>query len=239
MKQILLSLAFISCPNVLGTTFYETPIEDRLGDSSGVVKAKYVGSTSKRLPTGQVVTEASFHILGLSGIKPNEVVNHQSFKVLLPGGSWQGRTYKVHGVPNFQKGELSYLILKKGKFGFTLANLGMSKLKPIEREGKPYLQSSVFPNKEGVGLISEKDFSFLVESTFGDKVVSFDVDKFIDRSQVTNRINNKRSPSSTSEKARSKAGLNFSMFWLILALGSLGFLSSFIGKGKRDERKSK
>ncbi len=234
MRQILFSLSLFASPAIFGTTFYETPISGRLEDASGVVKAKYLGSNYKRLPTGQVVTEASFHILGLSGIGPNEVVNHQNFKVLLPGGSWQGRTYKVHGVPEFTKEEMSYLILKKGKFGYTLANLGMSKFKPIQRSGVEYLQSPIFPNKEGVGLISERDFENLVRATFGTEVVTFNVDKFIDRSQVKSK--EKRKPASIDSE-NSERGINFSMFWLILALGSLGFLSSFIGKGKRDERK--
>lgn len=242
MTRAIFLLTLLFGQSLWATTFLETSLEDRLRTAQGVIKGEFMGSSSKRLPSGQVVTEASFKVLGVSGIRPNEIINHQGFKILYPGGSWQGRTYRVHGTPEFSQGEVSYLVIQKGKYGYQLANLAMSKYRPIERNGERFLQSEVFPNKEGIGLISLNEFNELLGNAFGDRMTAFRVDKFIDKGskivQAQSMKRGSRSPASRGSSAEREQKTNFSPIWLIIALGILGFISSFLTRGKRDESKN-
>lgn len=241
-KIILLTILGFS---VQATTFIETPIVNRLDFASGVIRGKFLGSSFKKDPMGKVITEATFQIIAVSGIKPNEMINRNSFRVSYPGGQWNGMTYKVSGTPSFTQGEDVILMVKKGKFGFILPDLAFSKFDIKVVDGKEILESEIFSNKEGIGKISLKDFSEMTKQKFGVALVNFNTDKhiYVDEKHkrvavnaeilknYEGRVRRARRPASVSKEETDDS---IPIIWFVLALGILGFLSNVLLRGREE-----
>lgn len=229
LKHILTSLIFI--PMAFGATFIPTPIEDQVDHSYGVIHGKFVSKTYKKLKTGEVVTEATIKINSSSGIKNSEIINKNNFKVLYPGGTWQGIVYKVQGAPNFSNDEEVVLLINKGKFGFAVSNLGMGKYKVVNKLGRKHLVSSIFPNHPKIGKISFEDFNDIVLNTKGASLQKVNKDKFVYRGEERDESfygqdDGRRGPASISERTKeSESTLN--VFWLVLLFATLGGYSAF------------
>ena len=138
-----LGLPFLSS-DAQGTSFTAVPLEAQVRNAEGVIWGKFTGSASKRI-AGEVVTEASFELLAVSGVAPSEIVNKKNFKVVYPGGTWQGITYKILGTPRFKRGEEVVLFIIKGRYGFQLVNLGLSKYR-VERNIRDNKKQISFSN---------------------------------------------------------------------------------------------
>ncbi len=237
-------LAMLSL-TTFGTTFIENPISSRLNIANGVIRGRYIGSTYKKNPVGRVVTEATFKVTAVSGIKPHEIINRNTFRVSYPGGEWNGMTYKVSGTPTFSEDEEVVLMVTKGKFGFILPDLALSKFEVKVVDGNEILVSGVFSEKEGIGKIALEDFNTLTKEKFGTPLVSFNTDKhiYVDEKQKRVAINTqvlndyegresrKRKPASINQE---EADDSIPIIWFVLALGFLGFLSNFILRGKEE-----
>ncbi len=229
--------------SIFATTFIETPVSSRLEVATGVIRGNFIGSTYKKNPMGRVVTEATFQVTQASGIEPHQMINRNTFKVSFPGGEWNGMTYKVSGTPQFKKGEDVVLMVTKGKFGFILPDLTLSKFSVYKKEGSEVLVSSIFSEKNGVGKITLTEFNELANHRFGTPLVSFNSDTHIHIAQnkkhvaATSIINDykardtrARTPSSIQDEADD----SIPIIWFVLALGLLGFLSNFLLRGRRE-----
>lgn len=225
-------LCLISIAN-WATVFIETPIEDRLQQSTGVIKGTFLGKVYKKLPSGRVVTEATFKVSDFAGIEQNEIINHHNFKVMYPGGVWHGRVYKVHGTPSFKQGEEVVLIVKKGEFGYILPNMVFSKFNIEKEEKKIIVRTSVFPDKKGVGFLELNEFNLLVEENFGEPLHQLVVDKYVNKGKRL-RKKGSRKPAS-KEKTNEENEEKIPVMWFVLGLGLMGFLSNHFFKGKGNE----
>ncbi len=231
--------------SALATTFIENTVATRMEMANGVVRGTFLSSSYKKNPVGRVVTEATFRVAAVSGIKPNEIINRNTFRVSYPGGEWNGMTYKVSGAPSFSEGDEVVLMVKKGKFGFVLPDLAFSKFNIEVVDGNEILVSSIFPDKQGIGKISLEEFDQLAQAKFGTPLVSFNSDKhiYIDKkhrrvtvnTQVLNdyegREVRKRMPASEHNE---EADDSVPIIWFVLALGLLGFLSNFLLRGREE-----
>lgn len=246
LKIYSLVLLSILSMSALGTTFIENPVSTRLEMATGAIRGKFLSSTYKKNPVGRVVTEATFQVSAVSGIKPNEIINRNTFRVSYPGGQWNGMTYKINGAPTFSEGEEVVLMVSKGKFGFVLPDLALSKFEIKVVDGREVLVSGVFSEKEGVGKISLTDFNSLAQAKFGMPLVSFNSDKHIYVDQKHKRVTvnttildnyegrekRKRRPASIGQQKESDDSIP--IIWFVLALGFLGFLSNFLLRGKEE-----
>lgn len=240
-RQILIFFAILFALSSRATLFLENSIEDRLKNATGVIHGRYQGSSYKKLPNGSIVTESSFEIMQTSGIKPGEIINPNSFKVLHPGGKWNGLVHKIPGSPNFKRDEEVYLIIKKDKFGYLLPNLGMSKFHIIREDGKKKIQSQIFGDKDGIGKLDLETFSSLCESTFGEPLKEFVVDRFVDKtefhaSQNTEMEKKRKGRAVASTKSKEDDGdESIPVIWFVLLFGIIGSLPTFLLKGRRNE----
>jgi hypothetical protein len=183
------------------------------------------------------VTEMNFNVTKLAGISPNSIINKNNFKVLVPGGAWNGDVHKVSGSPTFEIGEEVVLMVRKGPFGYIMPDLSFSKFNYKVIDGKKFLISPIFPEKKGIGRISLEAFQAISNDHFGSKLVSFSVDKFIDRPTAAVKIKRGRRVSSrspASEKPEEKES-NLPFLWAIFALGVLGFFSTTLHKGGKEK----
>jgi hypothetical protein len=146
MAKYILMISFLMSFNMRATTFIPLSIEQQMRDATGVIRGIYQGSSYKKERNDKVVTEASFKIKTMSGIKNHEVINKNNFKVIFPGGKWHGVTYQITGTPDFKVGEEVVLLITKTNMGFFLTNLALGKYTIKKEFGKEYLTSVVFPN---------------------------------------------------------------------------------------------
>lgn len=236
-KQIFSTILITCSFNLSATTFLPTPLKDRLSSSSGVVRGEYLGKTFKKLPTGRVVTEVTVKVSEVSGIEPHRLVNPKIFKVLYPGGNWNGMTHKVQGSPVFTKGEEVILIVKKAEFGYILPNLGMSKFSVKGTKGKKELVSSIFSEKDGVGKISLNNFNLMAQDVYGQSLKKIDSDKYIfnpntlEERPYRSKVSSKRLPASRAEK-KSEDDNEIPLWWFIVGFGFLGFVPHILFKEK-------
>ena len=224
-------LALMTGVTLNATTFVPLPLDRQIKTSYGAIHAIYQGSNYKKLGNGEVVTNASFKVLETSGIKSHEIINRNDFKVIYPGGKWQGLVYRVPGAPEFQVGEEVVLLLSKGQRGFTISNLKMGKYEVYEDEGKVYLGSSAFRSHPKLGRISFMDFERILTANYGSGFRSYHHDKYIANGDSDKKVG--RSIASEEQSMEEEQRSTMSIYWLVLIFGLMGSYSAYIMKRKR------
>ena len=217
---------------VRAMTYVPIPLESQLINSKGVVEAEYYAKDYKQTKDGDVLTVLTFKVDKFVGLRRNEILNQNYFQVLVPGGVWQNEVYSVPGVSKFSKGEKVVLIVNKGEQGFVLHNQAMGKYQIIEKEGRKYLKSSVFPQHAKLGEIDYKHFQEKVLEVFKKDFISFHDGKKIyladNNGNTYAKDSKKRGPArmvaSIHEEETERTGNNnsISIFWLAVVLAVLG-----------------
>lgn len=237
LKPKLLILMTFWCFSSLATTFVPTSISERINYSDGLISGVFLGSSVKKLPNGQVATELSFKIEKTAGISPSSIVNKNNFKILIPGGSWNGYVHKVSGTPTFERGEQAVLMITEGPYGHILPDLAFSKFSYKTIDGQKYLVSSIFSEKLGVGKMSLSDFQSLSKDHFGTELVSLNVDKFIDKfhGKVVVKKGRRANPRAPASEKKEDSENNLPFLWSIIALGALGFFSTSLYRSSKEK----
>ena len=229
---------FVGVSVVESTSFTVVPLETQVQNTEGVIWGKFRGSASKKIAGNIIVTEADFELLAVSGIMPSEIVNKNNFKIIYPGGIWQGIVYATLGAPRFGKNEEVVLFVTKGSYGYQLTNLGLSKYLVIRNQGeKVFLRNSIFPQHPDLGKISLERLNGLLEDKFqyslSDKIVEdkhiYKRASFSSRQDIKKNNNSasslvKRNPASVTsvEKGSYQKKSYQGIIWIILMFSILG-----------------
>jgi hypothetical protein len=214
-------------------TFIPLSLEKQFEDAAGVIKGKFVGLEYRKISDGKIITEATFQIHSSAGIRPSEIVNKNNFKVVYPGGKWQGLGYAVSGAPNFKKGEEALVVLKKSPHGFAVKGLGLGKYIIVKSDNKEYYKSSVFPGHEKLGKISQREMNTSLNKIFGEVLENKTSDKFVFKPKQSIKIKKGRMPASISQRGPASEHLDkkedegFNPLWLVLLFALLGSYSIF------------
>lgn len=221
------------------TIFIPTPIDQQLENVNAVIRAEYQGETSRRLVTGDVVTELTFKLKFQAGLSHREIINPNNFKVLVPGGTFDGIVYFVHGAPKFKLGEESILFITKGQFGFQLYNLGLGKYNIIQNKNEFTIRSEVFPGHPELGNISYKNFNTLIENKFGIGLSEIEINYTVQKNSSTAKLESSRYPSSLDGSINSNSELesengeySLIFIFLMMSFGTLGFIATKISRRK-------
>lgn len=232
----------------MATTYYPLPIHKQLDESQAVIKGEYQGATYKKTATGEIVTVASFKVDEFVGLKENEILNKQDFKVIFPGGKWNRMVYTIDGAPKFQKGESSVLVLNKSKHGFVLNGLSLGKYDIVKKDGEVGVSSSVFPNHPKLGFIPLEEFNAELTERFGKKLTSLGIDRAFSLTLASNvrmpasatkgaKLESARSsrrgraPASVGKKYHASTE-GMSAFWLVMLFAVMGLYPVFFIKKK-------
>lgn len=203
-------------------TFVPIKISDQVRDSDLVIDGKVIGKTFKKIPSGEVVTEYTFQLDKIVGIQHSKIVNKNNFKVIVPGGKWQGVTYKVTGVPKFETGSKNIVLLRKGKFGYYLTNLALSSFQKSKIKNDKTIISEIFPLRKNVGRIGTEYFDEVLQNKWGTPLVNIEEDKFVQHPTFkpvgkNGRDVSKRAPASVAEKKADNSKSVWPIIFLILS----------------------
>jgi hypothetical protein len=226
---------------VMATTFSPVPLDRQLRESDGVVHAKYLGATYKKLPSGEIVTMGSFEIIKSIGVRNSDIINKNSFMLMYPGGIWQDQGYQVHGAPEFKENEESILILKKTDIGYRIKGLSLGKYSFFKGDGAKdiYISSSVFPNHPKLGRMAVAEFESVLEQHFGEDFTAINSDKYVyseEKRKISDSVRAGRRPASFKKDVEKEvSGNKLHINWLVLLLGSMGVLSLHLAR--RSKRK--
>lgn len=223
--------------SAVSATFIPISYDEQIRNSDAVVHAVYKGKTYKKVGEGQVVTVNSFQLVGSSGITHSGLINKNNFKIITPGGEWNGRSHFFTGSPQFEKDEEVVLFLKKHSLGFRVMNLSLGKYE-IEQEGSSkYLKNSVFPEHPRMKPIRLESLQEKLVSMGKEKLADLDQrQSYVAPSEnnkidPTNKNKPNRSPASTKtaenkEEGESPVGMPTLFVILVLA----GFLFRYVSK---------
>lgn len=231
-------LAFCSF-SLFATTFIQQPIERQLIDSTAVVHGKYLGENSKKLPSGDIVTEVSLKVIESAGVVSRYLNHSAEFKVLYPGGQWLDVVHYVSGTPTFKEGEDVVLLLKQNSDGFWINNLSLGKYNITDNNNKKYIISSVFPNNPQISNIEYKDFRRMVVERFGYPLVKFRANDLVvkrdpseDKENIfqsdSTLVDDSRAPASDDNKRDSAKD----SVWFLILIGLLTLAAFFWLKKK-------
>lgn len=171
---------FFNSHKAASTTLIPTPVSEQLKASDGVVYATYQSEVYKKIKD-QVITEAIFSVKKSVGVPTHKIVNRNNFKVIFPGGIWNGRQYQTFGAPKFTKGEEVVLILKESGYGTTVKGLTLGKYKIMKDSTGVYLSSTAFPDHFKLGKIKISKFDDELFSRFGERLGVLSSDEQIDK----------------------------------------------------------
>lgn len=208
------------------TTFVPISMEKKLKEATVVLHGTFQGKITKKLPNDKIITEASFKILNVQGIRPSELHNRHSFKVNYPGGIWEDVEDIVHGAPNFQSNEEVVLFLSKDNMNnFWINSLAAGKYRVIKEGTKKSIVSEVFPNHPEIGKIDYDEFNGLVENEFGAKLSPLVSDNtiYVKSKKSKQNKNRKIASESPEEKEDSKS----TMGWVIALFLIMAIVSAF------------
>lgn len=226
-SHLVLILSLFFGLNVAATTFIPLPIEDQIDATDGVVLATNQGKAFKRLPTGDIVTEYTFKLELVSGLPEHEVISPNAFKILTPGGLWQGRYYQVHGVASFQQGEQSLLFLKKTPHGWVVNNLSMGKFDVSQDAEGTWFKNTVFPKHPKFGTISMNKLNDLLTQKFDTGLIPVEIDKYVHtgiKNKKSNGANRKIASIEEDEMSQGDSNNSYGLVWMMLLFGVLGFI---------------
>ncbi|MDH5582217.1 MAG: hypothetical protein OEY33_09960 [Bdellovibrionales bacterium] len=210
-------LFFISL-GVGASNYYPLPFSKQLLDSDGVIRGVFQGAKVRKLASGRIMSEGSFKIIESAGISPAEILNPDDFKVLFPGGIYQGLVHKSFGGPAFKIGEEVVLILSKKSGYYLIHNLALGKYNVQRDRNKTFIISEVFPKNKEIGKNSIEQFNDFVRKKFYQGLNS-------NSRRVDNIIEDKSRTLASVEVVKEEKDNQFEMFWIVLLLVGLSVLS--------------
>ncbi len=237
MKFLIIVFLYIFSWIGFSTTFIPLSIEQQLSEAYGVIYGKFLDMEYTKLDDGRehIMTKAYFHIYKKAGFESKDIINTNRYPILYPGGKWQGITQVVVGAPTFKEEEEVILIVYKGRYGISIANLGLGKYNIIKERDDLFLSSSLFPVHHKLGKISFEYFNSLVLDRFGEKM--HDVGHRVTLGNIKDRGREiasivYRNPSNDT-KIIEKNNLRESnswIIWFLLIFSFLGIVSFAISK---------
>lgn len=215
------------------TVFLKQSVSEQLHEADGVVVGHYLRSKTIELEDGRLATQMIFKMnqeLGMQSdlIKMDEIIVHY------PGGTKDGMSVFVDGVPKFIQGEKVTILIKNSEDRYWGLNLGMGAFRIVKYGDDSVLVNTVFPEDKKIGQIKFNEFEKILENVKGTGLrfvyspieIPHDPEKTAVRSPASVdgvQVGKNRTIASTGkelENQESKSVLE--MGWLALALALLG-----------------
>lgn len=163
---VFLSLLIFFSITTHATVFMKQTVAEQVQDADGIVLGHYLKSKTVELEDGSLATQVIIKMtqeMGMQSdfLKMDEIIVHY------PGGTKDGRTVRVDGVPRFVEGEKVAIMIKNTEDRYWGMNLGMGAFKIIKYGKENILVNTVFPEDKKIGQISLEEFETTVRKVKG------------------------------------------------------------------------
>jgi hypothetical protein len=223
-------LALVLIPLSLeATTFQLVPTETQMREADGIIIGHYLKSKSVKLENGTIATQMVFKMEKEYGLRSDffgmdEVIVHY------PGGSMDGVTRKVEGVPQFIGGEKVALFTKNIDNRYWGLNLGFGSYKVISYGKDVILVNTLFPENAQIGQIKLQEFEQMIKTIKGSNLKVVQSAQFLDNpTAFANRApasvpegKNRSIASKNDEREDGSESRSLNVFWLIGFLAFCG-----------------
>jgi hypothetical protein len=210
------------------TVFSVQPIEQQIKESDGLFQGNFLRKKTIQLENGSLASQMVFKITKEIGLQ-SEFFGMDEVIVHYPGGSLEGRTVRVEGVPEFVSGEKVVLFIRSIDNRYWGMNLGFGTYKVINYGKEVVLVNYLFPDHPQVGQVSMPHFENAIKEIKGSnlKVVQNLIYPMMNKQTSVQRMPSSQrqnrsvaSIGNQSENIEDKPGLT--VFWLVIALGFIG-----------------
>lgn len=207
------------------TTFYPVSMDDQLREAHGIVLGHYLKRKTVVLDNGKVATQMIIKLNKEWGMQ-SDLFGLDEIIVHYPGGTVNGITTEVHGVPKFVMGEKVAIFTKSIDNRYWGLNLGLGSYKVINYGNETMLINSLFPHDGKVGQIKLSDFEQKVKAIKGSnlKVVTTPSHDISGEEEITrapaslDHGKNRSLASENNERDNQGEQPSFGIYWLLLIL---------------------
>lgn len=227
MKQLILYILMVSISSLSwGTTFMRASVDTQLEEADSVFIGHFLEQRSVQVEDGQIATQMVFKLSREYGLNSEQFGLEEIF-VHYPGGSLNGETVVVDGVPSFSSGERVVIMAKNIDNRLWGLNLALGSFKLINYGKEVLLVNQVFPTDPNVSQIKLGEFESKVKRIKGlnlKTVRSLDSHEKLKKSQGKNR-----SIASVSESVENdqETSSQPGTFWLLVTLSLIGGLAGY------------
>lgn len=226
MVKLLIFLSFFTLP-ALATSFRVQPLENQIKEADGMFEGNFLKKKTIQLEDGRLATQMIFKMSKEVGLQSDffgmdEVIVHY------PGGTLNGQTVSVEGVPEFVSGEKVVLFIRSVDNRYWGLNLGFGSFKVINYGKQVMLVNTLFPHHPEVGQMNFQHFEKLVKDIKGENLKVVQVQyPTTEQEQVINRMpasegQNRAIASKSEELDNEEDRPSLNVFWLIAMLGLSG-----------------
>ena len=229
MKYLLILLVSFS---VTATTFKRVPLETQLKEADGVLIGNFLKSRSIRLEDGSIATQMVFKMDREVGFQSEEFGMDEVI-IHYPGGSLDGVTTVVQGVPSFNPGEKVAILSKSVDNRFWGLDLSYGSYKIIDYGSTTMLFNLAFPENTDFGQISLANFEDKVRTVKSAlKIVRSPIDIAAHRSIASVEESEEVERTVASVKVAEPVESSPDYFWLLFFLSLMGGIFEFFRKKK-------
>ena len=229
-KFIAFFMLILSLP-VYATTFTRVSVEEQLDEADGIFIGHFLEQKSLVVEDGSIATQMTFRLSKEYGLD-SQLFGLEEIFVHYPGGTWEGESLVVEGVPQFNSGERVVILAKNIDNRLWGLNLALGSYRVINYGNETLLVNGVFPNDPKVSQIKVSDFEHKVKRIKGLnlKVVKRHELEKVQQNQGKNRsIASIAGPEENDleESSRSET------FWPLICLAVVGAIGSYRVKKRR------
>lgn len=217
------------------TVFQKQPVTQQIKEADGIVIGHFLRSKSVKLDDGAVATQMIFKMNKENGMQ-SDLFGMDEIIIHYPGGSIDGQTVRVDGVPEFVPGENVVLMIKSNQDRYWGMNLGFGTFRVVNYGNEKLIVNSVFPEDRNVGQMKLEEFEKAVKSIKGTglKVVispSYPSEKDgqkADRMPASVSEGKNRAIASKTEQEENNQGQGLNPMWLLILLAVMGGIFRFM-----------
>jgi hypothetical protein len=216
---------------VQATTFRPQAIEQQIDEADGILQGHYLRSQVIRQANGSLATQMIFKMEREIGLQ-SDLMGMDEIIVHYPGGSLNGETTTIEGVPTFVAGEKVVLFIKSFDNRYWGMNLGFGSYRMVNYGKDVVLINYLFPQLPKIGQVKLREFDQAVrkiKSSDLKTVKSFsysptEVQRAPASLDKENSRQNRSVASSVIQSENKEDQPKYGYFWLLAILGFLGGL---------------
>lgn len=224
MKLLFITLLMSS--QLMATVFTKIPVQEQIKEADGILVGHFLKQKSLKLEDGMIATQMFFKISREYGLQ-SDMFGLDEVIVHYPGGTFEGMTSKIDGIPHFIAGEKVAIFTKNIENRYWGLNLGYGTFRVVNYGNQIMLVNSIFPSDGKIGQVKLADFERDVRAIKG---VSLKVVQNTPRSAPeADRTPASEGPSGGKNRSlaseapeRENEGGALGQFWLVVFLAFLG-----------------